>query len=248
MDAAALRHEMVDRLEEEPAPILTTQALARAMRTVPREDFLEDERVAHADRSHHVAGTTVLAPSTVARLFEALQPESGERTLIVGAGVGYTAAVMAELVGPRNVHAVDLSSHVVRVARANLSNAGYPEVLITQGDGAQGLPEYAPYDRILVETATVEPPRQLLGQRSSSGRLVFPQGRGVQELVALEPDGAMVEYGTIALEPMLVPGEEVGAIERNRTAREDREFAERAATRRSGWERDWIDWDSRVNR
>lgn len=244
MEPSVLRDDMVDSLEHPMKGVIRSDAVALAMRTVPREQFVPDQGAVYADRAHRVAGTTVFAPSTVARLVEALEPEQGQNTLIIGAGVGYTAAVLAEIVGARNVHAVELSSSVVHEARRNLARAGYGSVLVAQGDGARGLSAYAPYDRILIETAVVQPPVPICRQLAAGGRLVVPRGNRVQELVAFEDEDVVAEYGTIAVEPMLVTGEQAGAIERNRTNREDREFADRAARRRSGWEREWIDWES----
>lgn len=243
MEQAVLRDDMVDSLEHPSKGVIQTDEIGLAMRTVPRERFVDEESAAYADRNHRVAGTTVFAPSTVARLLEALQPRLGDNTLVIGAGVGYTVAVLAEIVGARNVQAVELSRPVVRTARRNLAHAGYNSVLVEHGNGARGLAAYAPYERVLIETAVVEPPRALREQLGARGRLVLPRGSGRQELVAVENGAVVAERGTIAVEPMLVPGEESGAIERNRTTREDREIADRAARRRRGWEQEWIDWE-----
>ena len=159
MDPAVLREDMVDSLEHHAKGVVDTDATALAMRTVPREAFVDDERAAYADQALEHRDTRVLAPSTVARLFEALGVDAGDDVLVVGAGIGYTPAVAAELAGPRHVHAVDITRELVHDARRNLADAGYPEVLVDCRDGARGLPEYAPYDRILVEAAAVEPPR-----------------------------------------------------------------------------------------
>ncbi len=176
MEPAVLREDMVDGLESPPRDVLADEDVAVAMREVPRHAFVDDERTAYADREHEVLGTRVLAPSTVARLLQALALEGDETVLIVGAGVGYTAAVAAELVGETNVHAVDISRPLVVEARDNLADAGYDGVLVDCRDGANGLPEYAPFDRILLEAAAVDPPRALLDQRTDAGRLVFPRG------------------------------------------------------------------------
>ncbi len=244
MDPAVLRDDMVDSLEHEAKGVISSDAVGLAMRTVPRHVFLEETHAAHADREHRIAGTIVFAPSTVARLVEALAPDPNDRALLVGAGVGYTAAVLAEIVGERNVHAIELSGDITRLARRNLADAGYDGVLVSQGDGAHGLGPYAPYDRILVETAVVNPPRRLQDQLAPDGRMVLPLGAGIQELVAVEGDEVVRRFGSIAVEPMLLPGEESGAIERNRTRREDREHAERAAQRRQSLAHEWIDWDT----
>ena len=250
MDPAVLRDDMVDSLEHEAKRCVRSEAVSVGMRAVPREAFVDDDR-AYADRSSERHGTRVLAPSTAARLLEALDLAPGQNVLVVGAGVGYTAAVCAEIAGAENVQAIDISRRVTYEARSNLERAGYGGVLVDRRDGAAGLPEYAPYDRVLLEAAAIEPPRRLVRQLADDGRLVLPLGGGEQTLAAVEPvdDGsyAVVErHGTTAFAPMLLEGEQADTVERNRTRREDREFARRAAERRRGWEQEWIDWEGRL--
>jgi len=244
MEPAVLREDMVDSLAHESKGCLRTGRLAQAMRTVPREVFVEDERAAYSDRAFERFGTRVLAPSTAARLLEALAPEEGDDVLIVGVGVGYTAAVVAEIVGARNVHAIDITRRLVYDARSNLAKAGYEGVLVDRRDGIDGLPEYAPYDRILLEAAAIEPPRALVQQLADDGKLVMPIGAGEQTLTVVGADGSQQRLGGVAFQPMLVEGEQADTVERNRTHREDRERARQAAQSRTGWEQEWIDWDS----
>jgi len=243
MDAAVLRDDMVASLEHESKGCVRSERLATAMRTVPRHAFFDEQRRAYADRPSERLGTRVLAPSTVGRLLEALAAEPDDSVLVVGAGVGYTVAVLAEIAGGCNVQAVDITRRLVYEARENLAEAGYGEVLVDCRDGADGLPEYAPYDRVLLEAAAVRPPGALLEQLAPTGRLVMPLGAGQQSLAVVGPDGGAERLGGCAFAPMLVEGEQATAVERNRTRREDRERAERAARRRKGWELDWIDWD-----
>jgi protein-L-isoaspartate(D-aspartate) O-methyltransferase len=243
MDPAVLRDDMVDSLEHESKGCVSSPTVSAAMRTVPRHEFVSDERGAYADRPFERLGTRVLAPSTVGRLLEALSPAEGDSVLVVGAGVGYTAAVVAELAGERNVQAIDITRRLVYEARENLASAGYDGVLVDFRDGADGFPEYAPYDRILLEAAAVRPPRALLDQLAPEGRLVMPLGAHQQTLSVVDRDGDAERLGSCAFNPMLVEGEQADTVERNRTRREDREFAERDARRRKGWELDWIDWD-----
>jgi protein-L-isoaspartate(D-aspartate) O-methyltransferase len=243
MEPAVLRDDMVDSLEHEAKAVVRSDAVGLAMREVPRHEFVDDERSAYADTAHRCMGTRVLAPSTAARLLEALDPSDGDEVLVVGAGVGYTAAVLAEIVGARHVHAIDITRRLVFEARENLAKAGYGEVLVDCRDGAEGLAEYAPFDRILVEAAAVEPPVALRRQLADGGRLVMPLGAGQQSLTVSDAAGDRERLGGVAFAPLLVEGEQAGAVERNRTAREERERAERTAQRRAGWEQDWIDWD-----
>lgn len=243
MEFPALRDDMVDGLESAPKAVLADDAIAAAMCETPRHEFVPDERTAYADCGHVCLGTRVLAPSTVARLLEALSPNPDDSVLIVGAGVGYTAAVLAELVGERNVHAVEIARPVVAAARDNLERAGYGGVLVDRADGANGLPAYAPFDRILVEAAAVEPPNALREQLAPGGRLVFPRGGQPQRLEAVTTTDLVETYGTVSFDPLLVDGEQTGAVERNRTVREDVEHAQRRAATGRGWEQQWIEWD-----
>ncbi|WP_380680571.1 protein-L-isoaspartate O-methyltransferase family protein [Salinigranum sp. GCM10025319] len=246
MDIAVVRDDMVDGLEQ---AIDLDEDVAHAMRTVPRHEFV-DERP-YDNRSSEHEGTRVLAPKLAARLLDALAVDGDEEVLVVGAGVGYTAAVLAELVGPHRVHAVDIVRPVVYDARRNLARAGYDAVLVDCRDGAEGLPEYAPYDRILVEAGAVRPPRRLLRQLTPDGRLVMPLGGGgtAQRLVAVADDGGdgevVAEFGPVAFRPLLIDGEQRRSP-RNRTEREDAEFARQGYFAPTGWEQEWIDWDEHL--
>jgi len=266
MDPGDLRGEMVDSLEEQ---LSIDEAVALAMRSVPRQEFVDD--APYSNRAEEAAGTTVLAPETVARLLTALDvdsPDGGPTDrdgdprddattaddtgdiLVVGAGVGYTAALLAELLGERHVHAVDIDRRLVYAARSNLDSAGYGGVLVDARDGASGLPEYAPFDRILVEAAAISPPRALIEQLSPGGRLVLPLGGPEQTLTAVDDDGDVIDrHGPVAFKPLLVDGEQRGRPARNRTVREDIERQEEPGYfAKTGWEQEWIDWDEQLRR
>ncbi|MFB6219405.1 MAG: protein-L-isoaspartate O-methyltransferase, partial [Halobacteriaceae archaeon] len=189
VDPARLRGEMVDSLAHESRTLLESDAVERAMREVPRHEFVDADHRAYLDQSHETRGTTVLAPSTVAWLLDALDPDAGEDVLVVGAGCGYTAAVLAAAVGGRHVHAIDIDRRLVLDAREALERAGYPAVLVDRRDAAAGLPEYAPFDRVLVEAAAVRPPAALLDQLAPDGRLVMPLGTADQQLAVVAAEG-----------------------------------------------------------
>ncbi|MFW5977918.1 MAG: protein-L-isoaspartate O-methyltransferase family protein [Halohasta sp.] len=247
MDRETLRADMVEGLEYSlDHPLDPT--LVDALQTVPHHEFTDPETDDDSPSSRS------LQPELVARLLLALDAEPGDETLIVGAGVGYTAAALAELVGGRHVHAIDIDRRLVSVARRNLQETGYDEILVDRRDGARGLPEYAPFDRILVESAVVEPPRALVDQLASGGRLVVPRGTNTQTLVAFDreadrgssPVEEVGQFGAVRFRPMLVDGEQASAPVRNRTEREDSEFDEQGYFAPTGWEYEWLDWDERL--
>ncbi|ELZ75195.1 protein-L-isoaspartate O-methyltransferase [Haloferax larsenii] len=240
MDHSVLREDMVDGLEHSLDQF--DEAVDLAMRNVPRHEFVTDSPYQNKPTAHRKTNTTILAPTTVARLLTALAAEPEDDVLIVGAGVGYTAAVLAEIVGDAHVHAVDITRSLVYEARTNLQRAGYDAVLVDCRDGADGLPEYAPYDRILVEASAVRPPRRLRSQLAADGRLVMPKGTTDQTLVAIEGGEVVETFGPLQFKPLLVDGEQTGGVVRNRTKREDPEYEGRGWHAGSGWEQEWIDW------
>jgi protein-L-isoaspartate(D-aspartate) O-methyltransferase len=264
MDEASLRADMIEGLEHQIGEPLGASVLT-ALKRVPRDAFVDD--APYATGASDETDARALAPAIVVRLLTALAVNEGDDVLVVGAGVGYSVAMLAEIAGARHVHAVDIDREAVSIARSNLSAAGYEAVLVDRRDGANGLPEYAPYDRILLEAAVVEPPRALREQLADGGRIVYPRGTTTQTIAAIEADttdtadtaaGAdspsdeahpsfvtVETAGPVGLRPMLVDGEQAG-VERNRTRREDAERAEQGHFAKHGWEQEWIDWDNQL--
>ncbi len=142
---------------------------------------------------------------------EALKLRQGMKVLEVGAGSGYHAATIAEIVGDTgHVFTVEYVDKLVAIARSNLSRAGYAShVTLVQGDGSLGYAERAPYDRILVTAAAPRIPPPLLEQLMPNGILVMPLGGRMfpQELVRVrkKPDGALERgsLGGVAFVPLV---------------------------------------------
>ncbi len=145
---------------------------------------------------------------------EALELKPGHKVLEVGAGSGYHAATIAELVGPKGqVFTIELVGELVEFARKNLNRAGYGDrVTLVQGDGSLGYRDHAPYDRILVTAAAPKVPASLVEQLTLDGVLVVPVGGRwfPQELVKArkKPDGRLERssLGGVAFVPLI--GEE----------------------------------------
>jgi len=116
---------------------------------------------------------------------EVLELEIGQKVLEVGAGSGWHAATIAEIVAPRDapkdkwghVYTVEIVSHLAEFAERNIVKAGYGDrITVTCGDGSLGYLEEAPYDRILVTAAAPDVPKPLVEQLKSGGVLVIPVG------------------------------------------------------------------------
>jgi protein-L-isoaspartate(D-aspartate) O-methyltransferase len=147
----------------------------------------------------------------VAIMNEALELRQEMKVLEVGAGSGYHAATISEIVGANgDVFAVEYVDKLVAIARNNLSRAGYADrVTLVQGDGSLGYSQRAPYDRILVTAAAPKTPPPLLEQLKHDGILVIPVGGRMfpQELVQIrkKPDGTLDRnsLGGVAFVPLV---------------------------------------------
>jgi protein-L-isoaspartate(D-aspartate) O-methyltransferase len=158
-----------------------------AMRTVPRELFVPEAERANAYDDAALAlahGQTISQPYVVAIICQGLALTGTERVLDVGTGSGYQAAVLAELAD--EVISIERIPELAESARGNLAMAGYSDrVELHIGDGAQGVPERAPFDAIAVTAAAIEPPQALLDQLGDGGRLVVPVGTATEQTLEL---------------------------------------------------------------
>jgi protein-L-isoaspartate(D-aspartate) O-methyltransferase len=152
---------------------VTDQRILEAMRTLPREDFLPPELASFAYIDEDVPlgnGRFLMEPLVLARLVQLAAPKAGECALVVGAGVGYGAAVLAAC--GANVTALEENPDLLARARAVLAIHA-PSVRVVHGPLAEGWPSGAPWDVILIEGAVAEVPSTIAGQlRLERGRLV----------------------------------------------------------------------------
>jgi protein-L-isoaspartate(D-aspartate) O-methyltransferase len=168
--------------------VLHSAKIIEAMRKVPREKFLpENMRYYSAvDTPLPIGfGQTASAPHMVSIMNEALQLEIGNKVLEVGAGSGWHAATIAELIAPKtaprsewgHVYTVEIVQGLADFARKNIMNGGYGDrVTIVHADGSGGYPEKAPYDRILVTAGAPEVPKPLTDQLKPAGIMLVPVG------------------------------------------------------------------------
>ena len=167
---------------------IADQAVLRAMDEVPRERFVEPTFAdsAYADQALPIAcGQTISQPYVVAYMTEQLKMESHHRVLEVGTGSGYQAAVLSHLA--REVVSVERYRTLAEEARERLKALGYENVDIVVGDGFAGVPDRAPYDRIIVTAAAETIPEALLDQLADGGIMILPLGShdGSQHIIKL---------------------------------------------------------------
>ena len=162
-------------------------AVDAAFAAWPREGFLPDgeRRRAGYDGPLPIGnGQTNSQPRTVADMLRLLDVRPGQRVLDVGSGSGWTTALLAHLVGPSgSVTGVEIVPSLVEFGSANLAATGQPWASIRAATpGVLGVPDHAPYDRILVSAQPASLPQALVDQLGDGGRLVIPV-RGTMTLV-----------------------------------------------------------------
>lgn len=185
-ESARLRQQLVEHLKAQD--VLHSAALEQALLRVPREAFLPDlarrdgleaiyadEAIITKRTSQGAPLSSSSAPSMMAIMLEQLDLRPGMRVLEIGAGTGYNAALLAELVGdPSAVVTIDIDAEVVEQARRNLADAGYAQITVLCADGAAGAPDLAPFDRIELTVAADDIAPAWIDQLALGGRLVLP--------------------------------------------------------------------------
>jgi protein-L-isoaspartate(D-aspartate) O-methyltransferase len=185
----------------------------RAMRTVPRHQFVPADLVSQAYDDHPLPigyGQTISQPYVVAWMTEQLDLKPGEKVLEIGTGSGYQAAVLAEL-GSVVVYSIEIVPELAESAAAHLRDLGYGQVKIRQGDGYYGWPEAGPFDAIVVTAAPDHLPAPLAAQLKEGGRLVIPIGPpgGYQDLWKFVKEGGELtayNLGGVAFVPFTGEG------------------------------------------
>ena len=191
---AIFRRHMVEIIEmhfelagDELGERVLEPALKRALLDVPRHLFvpLQLAGAAYQDTPLPIGfDKTLSQPFIGALMLDLLELTPGTRVLEVGTGLGYQAAVMAEM--GAEVFTVDVVEEFAEAAKTRFEALGYA-VEVRAGDGARGWAEHAPFEAILVTAAAPEPPDKLLEQLAPGGRMVIPLGEGeVQQLSVVE--------------------------------------------------------------
>jgi len=192
--------------------MINTQLIARgissgkvldAFRKVPRHMFVppEYQRYAYADQPLPIGeGQTISQPYIVAYMTEVLDIQPGEKVLEIGTGSGYQAAILKET--GANVYSIEVIPSLSEKASEVLSNLGYKDIHLKEGDGYTGWPEFAPFDAIIVTCSPSEIPPALKQQLAEGGRMIIPVGEQgtIQYLCHLrKKEGKMVQRNVMAV-------------------------------------------------
>jgi len=185
----------VERLRQDAR--VSDPRVLEAFTRVPRHVFVsEDQRAsAYEDRALPlVESQTISQPTMIAIMLDALGCQPGDRALEVGGGSGYAAAVLACLVA--EVHAIEIRPQLAARARDNLSVLELTNVHVHVGDGRWGLPNLAPFQRILVSAGAPDVPSALVEQLGRGGRIAIPvdDGHGQTLQVGTRREDGQVEW------------------------------------------------------
>jgi len=176
---------------------VTEARVLNAMEEVDRGPFIRGlfAQRAYEDMPLPIAcGQTISQPSVVGLMTQALQVSPRDTVLEVGTGSGYQAAILSKLA--RRVYTIDRHARLVREARQLFDSLQLNNITSLVGDGSHGLPDQAPFDRILVTAAAEDPPGPLLAQLKIGGIMVVPVGQSdtVQTLIRVLKTENGLEY------------------------------------------------------
>jgi protein-L-isoaspartate(D-aspartate) O-methyltransferase len=200
-----LRKKLVDTIREKG---ITDSKILAAIEAIPRHFFMDSSflEFAYQDKPFPIgSGQTISQPYTVAFQTMLLDVQRGHKVLEVGTGSGYQACVLTEL-GVK-VFSIERQRKLYIKTKAFMETVTWKPQLFL-GDGYEGLPKFAPFDRVLITAAAPEIPAALISQLKTGGYMVIPHGEGEEQTMlrlTKQADGSYTkeEFGVFRFVPML---------------------------------------------
>jgi len=172
------RKQLVEKLKTKG---ITSEDVLNAINSIPRHLFMDSsfEDFAYQDKAFPIAeGQTISQPYTVAFQSQLLDIKKGDKVLEIGTGSGFQTAVLCEL--GAQVYSIERQRKLYKSTSKFLQKLGYRPKYLNFGDGYKGLPEYAPFDKVIVTAGAPYVPKPLMAQLNIGGRLVIPVGEDPQ--------------------------------------------------------------------
>lgn len=166
---------------------IKNERVLQALENIDRADFVPEDMKEHAyeDRPLPIGcDQTISQPYIVAYMAEVLQLQQNHKVLEIGAGCGYNAAVLSQIV--KEVYSVEIVEWLAELAKQNLKAANVKNVYVKHGDGYHGWEEQKPFDAIILTAAPKVIPQPLLEQLKIGGKLLAPVGSAIQKLILKE--------------------------------------------------------------
>ena len=175
---------------------LKSPELITAFQAIDRKDFVAEDMAAwaYADNALSIGHkATISQPTTVAFMLEKLGARLGEKVLDIGAGSGWSTALLAKIVGDQGkVYGVEIVPALVAFGQYNLDKYKLPHATLVQAGPTLGLPDHAPFDRILVSAGTDAVPSTLLDQLAIGGTLVIPIEEAIWQVKKISNEATKV--------------------------------------------------------
>lgn len=177
---------------------LKTGNIIDAFRNIDRKDFILPEYLEEVYEDYPLPignAQTISQPSTVAFMLELLGPKGGEKILDVGSGSGWATALLAHIVGEEgNVYGVEIIPELVKFGGENLEKYSFSHASIEEAGTVFGLPEKAPFDKILVSASATTIPKELIDQLKVGGLLVVPVGTQIVRIDKISDEKFDTQY------------------------------------------------------
>ncbi len=201
-----MRHQLTDQLRKKG---ITDETVLEAINTVPRHFFLDSafDKIAYEDRAFPIAeGQTISQPYTVAYQTQLLAIKRNDKVLEIGTGSAYQATILAAL-GAR-VYTIERQKKLYELQQQFVFRKQYPNIKFFYGDGFEGLPSFAPFDKVIITAAAPVIPPKLIAQMKPGGLMVIPLDEGkMQRMLRImkKEDGSYTQesYDYFSFVPML---------------------------------------------